>query len=77
MEAFMARISSKYQVVIPKRVREALGLQPHDTLLFLIDGPNVILRPRPDDFTSMLRGLHQALWEDPDAWLEKERATWE
>ena len=38
---------------------------------------HVILRPRPDDFTATLRGLHQTLWEDSDAWLEEERATWE
>ena len=77
METFIARISTKYQVVIPKPVREALGLQPHDTLIFLLDGHTVVLRPQPDNFTDALRGLHQALWPDPDAWLEEERATWE
>ncbi len=70
-------MSAKYQIVIPRLVREALHLKPKDTLLFLIDGDTVILRPRPDDFTDRLRGLHRDLWSDPDAWLEAERATWE
>ena len=77
MQTATARISTKYQVVIPKLVREALGLRPHDSLLFVLDGSTVILRPRPDNFTAALRGLHETLWSDPGVWLEEERATWE
>jgi len=77
MQTIVARLSAKYQVVIPKAVREALRLQPRDTLLFLLDGNTAILRPRPTNFTETLRGLHQEIWPDPDAWLEEERATWE
>ena len=77
METIAARLSSKYQVVIPKLVRDRLRLEPQSTLLFLVEGDTVILRPRPDDFTVALRGLHQRLWPDPEAWLEGERSTWE
>lgn len=77
MQTVVVRMSAKYQIVIPRSVREALQLKPEDTLLFLIDGDTVILRPRPDDFTATLRGLHRELWSDPDAWLEAERSTWE
>ncbi len=77
MQAVAARLSSKYQVVIPKQIREILGLGPQDTVLFLVDGDTVILRPQPANFTEALRGLHQDLWPDPDAWLEQERASWE
>ena len=44
METFVARISAKYQVVIPKAVREALHIQPQDSLLFLVDGETVLIR---------------------------------
>ena len=77
MEAFSARISAKYQVVIPKAVREALHIQPQDNLLFLVDGDTVIVRPQPASFTEVLEGLHQHLWPSPEAWLEEERASWE
>ena len=72
-----AQVSTKYQVVIPKEVREALALQPHTAVLFLVDGDTVILCPRPASFTQKLRGLHRAVWTDRDEWLEKERSTWE
>ena len=77
MQTIVARMSAKYQVVIPKAVREALRLQPRDHLLFLLDGDTVILRPQPDSFTEALQGLHSEIWPDPDAWLEEERSTWE
>lgn len=78
MQSFVTRLSSKYQVVIPKEVRDALGLKPHDAVIFLIDGDEVILRPKPRDFVEALRGLHKEVWmEDVDGWLEEERASWE
>jgi AbrB family looped-hinge helix DNA binding protein len=77
MQTIAARMSAKYQIVIPKAVREVLGLRPQETLLFLVDGDMVILRPRPERFTEALQGLHREIWPEPDAWLEEERATWE
>lgn len=71
------RVSGRYQVVIPKPVREALGLKPRDTLLFLVDGDTVFVRPKPASFTEALRGLHGELWPDVDTWLEQERNSWE
>ena len=77
MQAVATQVSTKYQVVIPKLIREALGIQPHDSLLFVISGDTVIVRPRPASLTAALRGLHAELWPDPDTWLEEERSAWE
>ncbi len=77
MQAVTAQISSKYQVVLPKAVRQALGVQPQDELLFVIEGDAVIVRARPASLTTALRGLHADLWPDPETWLETERASWE
>ena len=46
MQAVATQVSTKYQVVIPKLIREALGIQPHDSLLFVISGDTVIVRPQ-------------------------------
>lgn len=78
MTTITAQISEKYQVVIPKEVRQILHLRPRDTLLFLIDGDTVIIRPKPLNFTDTLRGLHKDVWPaNSEQWLAEERATWE
>ncbi len=78
MQTATAQVSKKYQMVIPKEVRKALGIKPHDQILFLIDGNRVYLRPRPTSFTEALSGLHAHVWhQSGEAWLEKERASWE
>ena len=78
MEAIAVRVSGKYQIVIPRAVREALQLRPDDMLLFLVSGDSVILRTRPASFAEAMRGLHKEIWPaEPADWLEKERATWE
>jgi AbrB family looped-hinge helix DNA binding protein len=78
MEAIAVRVSQKYQIVIPRAVREALQLHPDDALLFLVSGDSVVLRNRPASFTEAMRGLHKELWPaEPEDWLEKERESWE
>lgn len=78
MHSFVAHVSAKYQIVIPKEVREKLNIAPHDTVIFLIDGDEVTLSLRPKDFMATLRGLHKELWtQDVDDWLKAERDSWE
>ena len=40
------KISTKGQVVLPRPVRERLGLRPGDTLDVRTDGDAIVLRPR-------------------------------
>lgn len=77
MRSFIAHVSAKYQIVIPKEVREKLNIEPHDAVIFLIDGYEVFLRPLPKDFVKALRGLHKEIWpQDVDEWLPGERESW-
>lgn len=39
-----AKLSTKGQVVIPKAVRDRLGLEAGDSMLFAVDGDRVIVR---------------------------------
>jgi AbrB family looped-hinge helix DNA binding protein len=43
-----ARITSKGQVTIPKPVREALGLQKGDQVVFRVEGDRALLARTPD-----------------------------
>ena len=42
-----ARISSKYQITIPKRIREALSLNAGDRLYIALEGSKIVLRTFP------------------------------
>lgn len=43
-----ARITSKGQVTVPKPVRDALGINQGDEILFRVEGNHVILARTPD-----------------------------
>ena len=48
-------VSPKFQVVIPKEVRQKLGLSPGQKIQVIVDGDRIVLVPvRP---TKQLRGL--------------------
>jgi AbrB family looped-hinge helix DNA binding protein len=74
-----AKVSSKYQIVIPKRVRQELGLQPGDRFLITLEDGKVVMRLRPRSYAQHLRGLHKEVWEELDAteYVQKEREAWE
>lgn len=39
------RVGPKGQVVIPKRIRDELGIEPGDEVSFWLDGDHVAMRP--------------------------------
>jgi AbrB family looped-hinge helix DNA binding protein len=57
------KVSPKYQVVIPKKVREELHLQPGQTLqIYVLDGDIRLHRPRS---IKELRGVAKGMsWKD-------------
>jgi AbrB family looped-hinge helix DNA binding protein len=75
----MAKVSSKYQIVIPKSVREALGLRPGDRLLIVTEGDKAVMRLRPRSYSEHMRGLHKEVWQGIDAteYVREERKSWE
>jgi len=40
-----SKITAKGQTTIPKEIRDALGLQPGDRVLFVRKGPDVVVQP--------------------------------
>ena len=64
----LSRISSKGQVTVPKRVREAIGARPGDTIAYEVKGKVVtIKRIEPFDVA-----FHAALSLTLDEWTTKE-----
>jgi AbrB family looped-hinge helix DNA binding protein len=59
------KVSPKFQVVIPKRVREVLELKPGEELqIYILDKSIRLLRPRS---IKELRGIAKGMqWKDED-----------
>ena len=57
------KVSPKFQIVIPKRLREELKLRPGEELqIYLLDGTVRLHRPRP---IKELRGIAKGMaWKD-------------
>jgi AbrB family looped-hinge helix DNA binding protein len=69
-------LSRKYQIVIPREAREALGLAAGDELLVLSKPDRVVIVPKPKKFAKHMAGLHREIWQGAEAYLEDERSSW-
>lgn len=74
----IVKLSSKYQVVIPKEVRKKLGFRAGDQLVVEVEGGKVILRSRPKNYTNYMLGLGKKIWEGIEAteYVREERKSW-
>lgn len=74
------KLSRKYQVVIPKEVRNKLGLKAGSTIsLYPLDDKRAVLVKHPKDYVAALEGLGKEVWEalgGTDKYIKEERASW-
>jgi AbrB family looped-hinge helix DNA binding protein len=61
----IVKVSPKFQIVIPKKVREALKLEPGQELhIYMLDGSIRLNRPRSiKDLRGMAKGM---TWKEED-----------
>lgn len=74
----MVKLGRKGQLVIPKEIREALGLKEGDRLLVGVEGGRVVLTA-PGEYARRTRGALRGIWggkEEIQRYLEGERASW-
>lgn len=80
IETQVVRLSKKGQFVIPKGIREALGIKEGDELMVGIDGDKVVLTPSRR-YARSTKGMLKGTWgrtkQEIDKYLEKERAGWD
>ncbi len=74
------RLSKKGQFVIPKEMRDALGVKEGEEILVSFEEGRVILT-RPREYARKTRGLLKGTWgksaREVARYLEKERGAWE
>ena len=68
-------LSSRNQIVVPRKAREALGVHPGDKLLIVVRGNTVVILLRPRYWTKALRGLANGSY--PEGYLREERDSWD
>ena len=74
----MIKISSKYQIVIPREVREKLNLKTGDKLIIKTNNEKITIYPQPKSYAKYALGLGKEIWQGIDAteYVRKERETW-
>jgi len=72
------KVSSRYQIAVPRAARERLHIQRGDRLLVDVQDGLLILIPQPQDYVSHMLGLHKQVWADVDttAYVSEERGAW-
>ena len=77
-EAVSVKVSSRYQVVVPRIAREKLNIHIGDRLLVDVQDGVLVLIPRPRDYVAHMAGLHKEVWASVDTttYLDEEREAW-
>ncbi|NJL82326.1 MAG: AbrB/MazE/SpoVT family DNA-binding domain-containing protein [Chloroflexaceae bacterium] len=77
MSSSSAKLGARYQVVIPKDIRQALHLQPGDYLEVTVRDGQVVMTPR-SSAAKRLFGKHREVWAGVDAvnYVRQERSAW-
>ena len=77
----LTKVSHKFQVVIPKEIRELLGISKGD-ILQVYGKDNEIVMKKAEDKKPLslknLKGLGKEIWEniDIEEYIKKERESW-
>lgn len=72
------RVGKKAQVVIPRAIRDALGIEEGDTLSATVVDGRLVLQPVPSDPRERLRTLFKGVFEgvDPVEFQRESRHEW-
>jgi AbrB family looped-hinge helix DNA binding protein len=68
------KLSSKNQIVIPRDLRDTLGVRPGDRLIAVPRGDVVILLRKPKRYSKAVAGIGKGLY--PPDYVAKERESW-
>lgn len=60
----IAKLSSKYQIVIPKKIRRELKLKVGDELIMKVENDKIIMRTKPKNYTEYMLGLGEKIWKE-------------
>lgn len=75
-----AKLSQKYQIVVPRHVRKKMKLHAGSRLgIYPVDGEKAILLKYPKNYVDAMRGLGKEIWRmlgGATRYIKQERASW-
>jgi len=77
IELSVSSVTSKGQVTIPKEIRDSLGIEKGDRVIFLKDGDVVIFRKVKDEKLSDLLENHKPMAESSVEFQRRLRKEWQ
>jgi len=75
----IVKVGKRYQIVIPKKIREQLGVKISDELIISVRNSWIVIQPRPRRYSEYMQGLGKGVWKEVEAteYVKKERQAWE
>jgi len=72
------RLGKKSQIVIPRKIRNALKIKEGDELLIELIKNKIIISQKPVSYSHTLKGLYKEIWlkQKSDAYIKNERDSW-
>jgi AbrB family looped-hinge helix DNA binding protein len=76
-----AKLSQKYQIVVPREVRRKMKLHAGMRLaVYPVDERKALLLKHPENYAAGLRGLGKEVWRTlggAASYIKKERGSWD
>lgn len=76
----LTKVSSKYQIVVPKRIRSFMKIMPGVSVRILpIDENKALIVKKSDDYVKSLSGLGKNAWRNLGGgirYIKQERLSW-
>jgi AbrB family looped-hinge helix DNA binding protein len=71
-------VSQKYQVVIPKEIREKIAIKEGQEMYVYGVGNSIVMSPSPKSYSEQMLGLGQDIWKgvDPLDYIRRDRSSW-
>lgn len=70
MTEYVAKVRDKGEVTIPKELRRKYALTPKKSVRLIPKIEGILIRPKPEDPVSELKGLARGVWPDDRSSVE-------
>lgn len=79
--AVLVKLGRKGQMVLPKKIRDALGLKEGDSVIVTLREKGQALLTTPERYAALTRGMLRGAWgqdkHEIEQYLRRERESWE